>query len=806
MQTTHLIGAAARSNARARSSSITVTLVLALGLGLSLAVYTVADALLLRRLPVAEQQQLVALHGEMRDHSLDNVPLSIANAREFAAATQTLRDVAFFEYEGSWLAPVGVDQHFTRLQLALVSGNYFDVLGAAPVLGRPLHPADDVAGAAPVVVISYDTWGTMFGDDRNVIGQTLTLEQTGISYRIVGVMPAGLRYPNRADVWIPIVPITTTNGASNAQVDLVGRLAPKATIAEAASEWSAFFARTRPSAGAASVHGVARSLPDAILGDTRPAVLTFAAAAALLLLIACLNVANLVLVRGLSRFREMAVRSALGASRRFLLTQLLIENGMLAVAGGALGVGFAVLAVKVLITLAPSDIPLLNTVRLEPRLLGGAIALTAVATMIFGIAPALLTSRTDAAGVLRSGTRQTASRHSRIARELLVAAQVALAALILAAAAIVGRSLLNLENADLNFDESRLLIAELGVRYDKYDDAAKQLALIDAVLAEVRAVPGVRSVSPVLTAPFSGASGWDAQAPTEGQTATDAARNPVFNLELVTPDYFETLGITATRGRLLMRSDRKGTESVMVVSQSMARRYWPGKDPIGKRLLLGPHLERHATVVGVVDDTRYRDLRDARPTVYFPLAQSMFPFTPTALAIRSNASPASIIPDLRRAIAAAAPGVSLVNAAPFATFEAGVVAQPRLHAFLLFVFACSAAFLAGIGLFATMATLVRQRAHELGVRMALGATRADVASMVMVRGFTLALGGVGAGLVMASMTNRLLSSLLYDVAATDAATLVGAGGLLVVIGLVATVIPARASARIDPVVAMRTDG
>ena len=805
MRAIRLIHAAARSVARAPSFSLTVTLVLALGLGLSIAVFTVADALLLRRLPMADQHRLVVLQGERRDHSLDNVPLSLAHARAFARETKTLRDVAFFAYEGSWLEPVGEGDRFVRLQLALVSGNYFGVLGAAPLFGRTLRPSDDVPGAAPVAVISYDAWRTLFGDNRDVIGRRLTLE-TGTAYTLVGVMPSGLAYPNRTELWAPITPLTTVNDSSNAQVDLVGRLTLQATVAEAASELTAFFSRTGSSAGRNEVRAVARALPEAILGNTRPAVLTFAAAAALLLIIACLNVANLILVRGLSRYRELAVRAALGASRGQIVAHLLVENGILALMGGVLGVGFAIVAVKALIALAPSDVPLLNTVRFEPRLLGGAIALTAVALSVFGIVPALLASRADAQAALRSGARQSASRRSRIRRELLVGAQLALAVLVLAAAALLGRSMLALERAELHFDDSRLLIGELGIRYDQYDDVKKQLALVDAVVAQVRAVPGVRSVSPVLTVPFSGARGWDAQAPTDGQSAEDASRNSVFNLELVTPDYFETLGISAMRGRLLVPSDRPGSEPVMVVSESMARRYWPNENPIGKRLLLGRHQERHATVVGLVADTRYRDLRELRATVYFPLAQSTFTFVPTALAIRTTTTaPASVIADVRRAIDATASGVFLVNAAPFASFQDGVVAQPRLHAFLLLIFAFSAALLAAVGLFATMATLVRQRTHEFGVRMALGATTGEVAWFMMRRGCTLAVGGVSVGLAMALMTNRLLSSLLYDVAPTDPITLIGAGVLLLVIGLLATFVPARASARIDPAIALRSE-
>lgn len=801
MGTTQLVRAASRSLGRTPLFALAVTLIVALGLGLSIAVFAVADALLLRRLPVARQDRLVALWGEMRDHSLDNVPLRYADAHEFSQRTRTLQDVAFFAYEGSWPAPLRDGDRFVRLRRALVSGNYFNVLGAQPLLGRTLRPSDDVPGAAPVAVVSYDTWRGLFGESQEIIGRRLSLEETGVTYTVVGVMPSGLGYPSGTELWLPIAPITTVNGSTNALVDLVGRLTAEASLTSAEAELTAFFAHTNASAPTQPVRGVVRALPRVILGNTRPAVLVFAAAAALLLIIACLNVANLILVRGLARARELAIRSALGASRRQIIAHLLAENGILAVVGGAVGVGLAVIAIRSLIALAPADIPLLNTVRIDARVVGGALALTAAAMVLFGVMPALV-ARADAQAVLRSGTRLSASRRSRLAREILVAAQVALAVLVLAAAALLGRSMLKLENADLHFDDSQLLIAELGMRYDRYDDVNKQRSLVELVLASVRAAPGVRAASPVLTVPFSGAGGWDAQAATDDQSADEAVRNPMFNLELVTPEYFQTLGIGVVRGRLLIPSDREGSQPVAVVSESMARRYWPSENPIGKRLRVG---RRSATVVGVVPDTRYRDLRDLRATAYFPLAQSTFTFAPTALAIRTSTAPATAIAEVRRAISEAAPGVFLANAAPFASFEAGPLAQPRLNALLLVVFALSAALLAGVGLFATMATLVRQRTHEFGVRMALGATAGDVQSLMMRRGLTLAAGGVGIGLMIALLTNRLLSSLLFDITPTDPSTLIGVGALLLIIGVVATFIPARTSAHVDPALALRSE-
>ena len=795
-----------RSLVRAPSFSLAAVLTLGLGLGLAIAVFTVANALLLRRLPVVDQGRVVALWGEMRDHSLDNVPLGMSNARAFARSTHALQSVAFFSYEGSWPTSLRDGDRDLRLRRALVSGNFFHVLRTQPVLGRELRPSDDVVGAAPVIDISYAAWRGVFGGDAGVIGKHLTLRETGVTYVVVGVMPPGLEYPRQTDVWMPVVPITTVGDSTNVAVDLLGRLAPGATAASAAAELTAFMSQTGPSASAVNARGVARELSRVILGDVRPALFAFSMAAALLLLITCINVANLLLVRGLARAREMAVRSALGASRRQLIVPLLIESALLAVGGGVLGLVFATVAVDFLLSVAPADMPRLNDIHLDAPVLIGAVSMTAASMLIFGIAPAIATTRADAQEALRSGSRQSSTRISRRTREILVSAQIALAVLVLSAAALLGVSFLRLQRSDLAFEDSHLLIAELGIRYDHYDNTEKQLGLIRTVLTNVQALPGVSSVAPVLAVPFSGAGGWDGRATIDGQSADESAHNPMFNLEVVTPEYFEALGLRALRGRVLTDVDRAGAAPVVVVSEGMARGYWPNQDPIGKRLRTGRHLERTLTVVGVVPDTRYRDLREPRASVYFPLAQSMVAFTPTTLAIRTSGSPANLIAALRRVISGSAPGVVLSNAAPFDNYEATPLSQPRLNAFLLAVFALAALVLAAVGIFGALATMIRQRTRELGVRMALGATTRDVQSLVMQRGFVIAGSGVCMGFVAALASNRMLSSLLYEVSATDVPILAAVGALLLIVAGVATFIPARLSARISPAIALRSDG
>jgi predicted permease len=394
---------------------------------------------------------------------------------------------------------------------------------------------------------------------------------------------------------------------------------------------------------------------------------------------------------------------------------------------------------------------------------------------------------------------------TRTAAEVLVVGQIALALLVLAAAALIGRSLLELERADLAFDPSRLLVAELALRREGLEDASKQRAMLDRLVPALEAIPGVRGVSPVVAPPFSGSSGWDGRVAAEGAPAERTTASPMLNMDVVSPTYFTTLGTPVVRGRAFTDADREGSPRVVILSRAAARFYWPGGDPVGKRLVLEGGGPDPFTVVGVVPDTRYRDLRDARPSIYFPLAQSFFPFTPTTLVIRTSGIPSSAVPAIRRVISESGSGAVLASAAPFETLLQGPLAQPRLNALLLAIFAAAAALLAGVGLFGVMASMVRQRWHEFGVRMALGATAADIARLVLRRGIALAAVGTALGLLGTQMATGLLRSLLFDVSPTDARTLAAVATSLLLVALLASVVPARASTRVEPASALRAD-
>jgi predicted permease len=794
---------AARSLIRAPGFAATAIVTLALGIGLSTAVFTVANALLLRRLPVVDQERIVLLWGEKRGDNAIRYPLSDERARLFASQAKTLSQIAFTTYEGNWPRPVRDGDHVSHYKQAVVTGNYFTTLGARALLGRALRPSDDALGAARVAVLSYGAWQRRFGGRPDIVGQRIIAYEDDLAFTIVGVMPQGIDYPRGADMWTAMhasVPETTLQYMA---LNVVGRLAPGATEANAREELTAFYHRPGSLAIEQQLRAESQTLPIMIVGDTKPALFAFAAAAGLLLLITCINVANLLLVRGLARTREIAVRSALGGSRLVVAFQLLTENALLAIAGGMLGVGFAAAAVRLFIAFAPAGTPRLNEIHLDASTLIGAIAITAVAMLVFALAPALLTSRVDTQEMLRAGTRRQGTRRSRLATEILVVAQVTFAMLVLSAAGLIARSLVALERADLAFDPSRVLVADLAIRTDQFNDVPKQRALIERVVARVAATPGVAAVAPVVSAPFAG--GWDGQFTGETQSPAEAAANPMVDMGVVTPAFFDVFALRPIAGRVLTADDRDGATRVVVISQSAARHYWPNGDALGKRLLLGD-VTKKVTVVGVVPDVRYRDLRDARPSVYFPMAQPTFPFVPTVLAIRTSGDPAAVIASIRAAVGQADPGVAVAGVAPFESFLTEPLAQPRVNALLLAIFAIAALVLSAVGLTSVMMTMVRQRTREFGIRIALGATATGLGRMVVARGLWIVGAGIVVGVVGAIGANRFLVSMLYDVSPTDSVTLLTAGAVLLATTGMASAIPARTASRLDPVDALRAGG
>lgn len=796
---------ACRHLRRARAHSLAVIIILGAGIGLATAVFTIADALIRSPLPIQDQSEVVVLQGATRDGRFDNFPLLLGDARAFAEQVRSLERVEFFGSFGA--APISVRQGsgVVRLRRSLVTGGYFDLLGTRPRLGRTLLPQDDVRGAAPVVVLSHAAWQRYFGGDPDALGRTLVLHETGEGHTIVGVMPLGLDFPRGTDFWAPVIPNSRPLGDQPvyAELSVLGRLREGATPRAAEGELTAYFGREGAPAWHRDVRGVGRLLVDEMLGDVKPAVLAFSGAAALLLLITCFNVANLLLVRGAGRVREIAVRSALGAGRRRIIGQLLVESSLLAIGGGLVGMVLAAVAVHGFVLLAPPETPRLDEIEVRGSVVAGAIAVTSLVTLFFAIPSAVVNSHANPQNALRSGSAQSGTgRAFRRGTEGIVVIQVALTLVTLAMAGVIGRTFLALQRAELALDPERLLFVELAVPYQTFGDTDRQLTLLDRLLPGVRAVPGVEGVAPVLIRPFAGSGGITAQIRADGQTPEEASRNPPLTVEVVTPDYFRTLGVQIRSGRVFTAEDREGSPLVAILSASAARHYWPSEDPVGKRVISG---EGPATVVGIVADTRYQDLREPRPSLYLPLEQTSFPVAPMTLAVRVAQSSRDLVPAIREAVRKVDPGTAVASAASFYSLHDAELLQPRLNVLLLGIFAVGAVALVAVGLFAILATMVRQRTREIALRRALGATRGSAAALIVRRGMALTAAGILAGLSVAAAANRGLGALLFEVTPTDPSTFAAVSLLLLILAAIACFIPARMGSRIEPSEALRAE-
>lgn len=798
------IRAAVRGLRRAPGTAATAILALTLGIGLATAVFTIADALLVRRLPVAAQDRLVLLWGEMRDGRASKVPLTLDAVREFAQRSRSLSGAAFYEFRGAVEAPILVADRVYPMRIGLVSGNYFDVLGSRAAIGRAFRPEDDVAGAAPVVVLSHRAWQQRFGGDSAVVGRSVRMIYTGREYTIIGVMPQGLDYPRGTEVWAPLVAYGSAGGfldALTGELDVLARLRPGATVEQARDELTGYFARVEAPPRQRDLRGVAHALADEVLGDTKPAMLLVTLAAALLLAITCVNVANILLVRSLARLKEMAVRTALGASRGRVAASSIVEGGVLALAGGVLGTALAAALVKTFIRFAPSGVPRVDEIGVSGTTLLLALGITTATIVLAGSGPALLAMWVPAGEVLATGSRHSGGPRGRRAAEVLVVAQIALATVSLVAAALVARSFIKLEGVGLAFDARELLAVTLVMQPETLSDDQRQQMSLDQVLAKTKALPGVRDVTAVFTVPFvAGGGGIDGHVSAPLQSEAERAGNPIVNLEIAAPNYFAALGIPLLRGRAFTSEDVHGSTPVIIVSSSVASHFWPDADPIGRQLVIS---KQSLTVMGVVPDTRYRELRVPWPTIYYPAAQSPLPL-PSTLLVRTTGAPAALVPAVRQAVSEV-PGLAVLDASPIETLLDVPLAQPRLSAMVISIFGFSAVLLAAIGLLAVIAMMVRQRTRELGIRMALGATSGRVRGMVMARGLLLAASGAAIGIGAALGANRLLSSLVFEISPTDGATLAAVAALMLTVAALASFMPARSSTRIDPAIVLRRE-
>lgn len=785
---------AVRGLRRNATFTVTAVLVLGLGIGMATAMWVVFNAALLHRLPVRDEDRIVL--PRTLDRAGTDVAMPDRELDEARRESRTMRDMAGVGDWGAYDFPFLDGDQPVHLGQADVTNNFFDVLGVHPVLGRLLNSQDD--SASRVVVLSYGAWRRRFGGNASIVGHHLTQPGTGWTFTIVGVAPPGLDFPAGTDCWTPLE-------ASFYSVDILARLAPGASPAAARAEFLAAMERisARRSASLNIARADIRTLRVAIVGNARPALVVLASAAGLLLLVACVNAGNLLLLRAMRRARELAVRRALGATYADVARELLIENILLGLGGAALGLVIAETARRALIAAAPPQLPGLDVVQMGGSPLGTAAGVTLVTVLLFGIAPALTAVHRNAVSALRLDARAGVStRQQRRTRQLLVASQVALALIMLAGAGLLTRSLRQLETVRLGYAPEHLAFAELTIPDRHWDTVTHAFPVYEALEPRLMAIPGVTSATPLLEPPFSGldVSGvWEI----EGQSPAQAAANPMVPIEIGNADYFRTLGIAVRRGRGFLATDQGNAPHVAVVSEAAARLFWPGQDPIGKRLRLAHSKQPWVTVVGIAADIRYRSLSEAPPTVFLSWRQTFY--WQGLIALRTATNVVGLASAIRRVVADVYPDVTVWRVQSMDDYLAQPLARPRLSATLLSAFGLTALLLAAIGLYGVMASLVREQTRDIGVRMALGATPERLRREVLTRALAVSASGAAFGLLGALITSRFLRSLLFEISPADPIALGGACVTLLCVALIAAYIPARYASRVDPARVLQAD-
>jgi predicted permease len=796
-----------RHGARALRASpafaLAAVLTLALGMGATTAIFSVVEQVLLRPLPFHDPGRLVVIRQQPPSggHVLEWSHPDYADLR---AQTRSFEDLAVVPYTVARLVWGGSDPAPARA--AMVSANLFPLLGVKPALGRAFLPEEDRRAAEKVVLLGDGVWRTRFGGDPAVVGRVVTLNAQG--YRVVGVLPAGFEYPAGSDVWVSVV-AAVDSFAEARQVgflDVIGRLRPGVTPAAATADAQAALDRLvklyRPPNLSATV--TLTPLADDLLGETRPALLVLLAAAALVLLIACANVANLLLARGASRRSEIELRAALGASRGRLVRQLLAESLILAAAGAALGVGVGLAGLDGLMALVPPDLPRIAGAGLDPRVLVFAAGLTLVCAAVFGLLPALRVSGPAAGGTPGSAGPRVVSGAGRLARGLVVG-QIALAALVLVGAGLLIRSLTRLQEVDLGFDRERTLSVELFLPETPYGDPARAQAFYDELIARAEALPGVTRAGGVLVRPLQGPDGFDYPFTIEGRAAEEQATYPLLNYEGVTPGYLAASGIPLLAGRAFTADDDAGAPGVVIVSRSLARRFWPGEDVVGKRIKWGAPTSEAPwlTIVGIAGDARYRGLREPTLDVYVPYRQS--PWGLNHLVVRSAGDPAALAAALSREARAIDPAAQTLDAATARDLVDGALRRPRFNALLLGLFAATALALAAVGIYGVTSYAAARRTREMGIRMALGAAPRDVRRLMIGQALGAGVAGIAIGLAAALAATRALQGMLFEVRPADPLTFAVVPLFLALVAALAGWVPARRAAALAPTAALRAE-
>lgn len=795
---------------RTRAFAGAAVVTLALGIAGVTLMFTLLQGIVLRPWPVDDQDRLIVAWKQLPTTGFEHYPFGDAEIEAVAHATRLLARVAGVTRAGvsRWVAvEAGASSY---LNGAVVTGEFFDVLGVRARLGRALNAADDVDGAEPVIVISDGLWRRRYGAARDVVGRRITVDEHG--FTIVGVMPADLDYPRSVELWRPAKSISTGGpfgDAARREIDLIARLRSGVTVEQVASELTGLTRQFEAQGSRDVPQGlmpVVQSFESTVVGGMQRPIVVLFGAVGLVLIIASANVANLLLMRAEARRRELAVRTALGAARSRIVRQLLAESLLLAFPAGAAGLALTHALLQPLLTLVPAELPRAESVHVDLTVVLFTIVIVFATAVAAGLAPALSSIRADVLSQLRSGGRGATDAAARLGRHALVVAQVAIAVTILIAAGLLTRSLMRLQAVDLGLSRDHLVFIDLALPQTKYRDRARHAQFLDEAITRLEREADISAATPINVPPFAGIGGWDVPRFTaEGQSAERVANNPSLNLESIHPNYFKTFGIVLQRGRAFTNADGLAAPRVAIISDDVARLTWPGEDPIGQRIKLGGVDSRDSwvAVVGVAASTRYRELAKPRPTLYLPAAQ--FQMTAEMLVLRSSASIDRVTRLTRDAIRQVDPEAYVMRVDSFNQMLNVPLAERRFNMLLASVFGFAALTLAAVGLYTVMAASVRQRDREIGIRVALGATTQNVRHLVAAEGIRLVGIGVVIGVLGAAAAATLVQSLLFETSALDPTMILSAVLILLAASALASYLPVRRATRLDPVALLQND-
>jgi predicted permease len=795
---------AVRRLRRAPGFTLVAVATIALGIGANSAIFSVVRAVLLKPLPFPESERLVRVAQTWKGQPSVYSP---ANFLDVTAQTRTLEGMAAWDGSGFVLGGQGAPE---RVEGAEVSAGFFDVLRVHAAPGRTFAAGENEPGRTRVVVLGHGLWTRRYGADPGVVGRTLQIDRE--PHLVVGIAPAGFAYPEGAEVWRPLeYDAQFRNNSRGAwYLDVVGRLKPGVGVGTADREVATIAARLAAQYPDQNegVGATVIPLQEATVGEVRPALLMLLGAVGLVLLIACVNVANLLLARVAAREGELAVRTAIGAARGRLLRQLLTESVVLALIGGATGLLLAWLSLDVLLGLQPEGVPRLAEVQLDRAVVAFALALSVATGLVFGVFPAVHSTRRMTAQALREGGRGLLGRRGGGLRSGLVVGPMALAMVLLAGAGLLLRSFVQLRRVDPGFASAHALTFRVSLPDSAYESEPARTAFFGELLERLSGLPAVRSVGGVSGLPLGGTR-FNLSFEVAGRPPLPPAQQPSMEIRVVTDGYFKTMGIPVVRGRGLEPGDRDGARPVVVLSETAVRRFFPDEDPIGKRITIGwgrPDGKPKAggEVVGVVGDVKERGLATAPvPELYVPHAQ--LPTQMLDVVVRTTADPSSLVGSMRTLVRGLDPELAVARVRTLDEVVARSISEPRFYTLLLGAFAGAALLLAALGIFGVMSYAVVERSREIGIRLALGASPVDVLGAVLRKALLLTAAGVAAGLAGALAVSRALSHLLFDLSATDPATLLGMAAVLAAVALLASYLPARQATRVDPLIALRSE-